>query len=116
MLKVLEAAEAAKRKPGRPSKLALPDQLLLTLSYWREYRTLFHLAASYGIHETTAMRIVKKVEDALIASGRFSLPKRDQGEGERAWVVVVIDSTETPIERPKKSSVATIAARRSATP
>lgn len=25
---------------GRPSKLSLEDQILLCLSYWREYRTL----------------------------------------------------------------------------
>ncbi|QLQ32182.1 MAG: transposase family protein [Candidatus Thiothrix singaporensis] len=42
-LAVLEQAERAKRKSGRPSPLSLADQLLLTLGYWREYRTLFHL-------------------------------------------------------------------------
>ena len=46
LLSLLEVAAQAKRKSGRPSKLSLADQLLLTLSYWREYRTLFHLAAS----------------------------------------------------------------------
>ncbi|MBF7694254.1 transposase family protein [Acinetobacter pollinis] len=29
---------------GRPPKLCLEDQVLLCLSYWREYRTLFHVA------------------------------------------------------------------------
>lgn len=116
MLAVLAEAEEHKKKPGRPSKLSLPDQLLLTLTYWREYRTQFHLASTYGIHETTATRIINKVEDALIASGRFSLPKRVQGEAEHDWVVVVIDSTETPIERPKKNNAATTAARRSTIP
>lgn len=113
MLAVLEEAETSKKKAGRPSKLSLADQLLLTLTYWREYRTQFHLAFTYGIHETTATRIIKKVEDALAASGRFSLPKRPRGEAEHDWVVVVIDSTETPIEKPKKSSVATTVERRS---
>jgi len=82
MLAVLAEAEKSKKKPGRPSKLSLPDQLLLTLSYWREYRTQFHLAASYGIVETTATRIIKRVEDTLIASGRFSWPKRSPGEAD----------------------------------
>ena len=54
MLEVLERDEAEKAKPGRPAKLPLPDQLLLALSYWREYRTLFHIAADYGLHESTA--------------------------------------------------------------
>ncbi|WP_307001150.1 transposase family protein [Acinetobacter baylyi] len=34
---------------GRPPKLSLEDQILLCLSYWREYRTLFHVATSYGM-------------------------------------------------------------------
>lgn len=42
-LTVLEQAERTKRKSGRPSPLNLADQFLLTLGYWREYRTLFHL-------------------------------------------------------------------------
>jgi hypothetical protein len=39
---------------GRPSKLSLADQLLLTLLYWREYRTLFHLRQDFGVTESTA--------------------------------------------------------------
>ena len=54
MLEVLEEAERAKRKPGRPSKLVLADPLLLTLQYRREYRTLFHVGASFGVHESSA--------------------------------------------------------------
>lgn len=115
MLDVLEQAEARKKKSGRPSKLSLADQLLLTLSYWREYRTQFHVALSYGVHETTATRIIGKVEDTLAASDRFSLPKRQTlGAAEHECVVVVVDSTETPIERPKKSNAASTAVRKSA--
>lgn len=51
---------------GRPSKLTVEDQVLLCLSYWREYRTLFHVATSYGVSEPTASRIVRHVEDCLI--------------------------------------------------
>ncbi|TCB28013.1 transposase family protein [Acinetobacter sp. ANC 4633] len=32
---------------GRSRKLSVED-LLLCLSYWREYRTLFHFATNYG--------------------------------------------------------------------
>ena len=28
---------------GRKSNLSIENQILLTLSFWREYRTLFHL-------------------------------------------------------------------------
>lgn len=114
MLEVLEQAEGRKKRAGRPSKLSLADQLLLALTYWREYRTQFHIALSYGVHETTVTRIISKVEDALVASGRFSLPKQQAvAAPEQDWVVVLIDSTETPIERPKKSSVSSTAVRKS---
>ncbi len=33
-------------KFGRPPKLSRADQLLMTLMYWREYRTQFHIAGS----------------------------------------------------------------------
>ncbi|MGZ7882584.1 helix-turn-helix domain-containing protein [Acinetobacter soli] len=46
---------------GRPCKLDLEDQLLLCLSYWREYRTLFHVGMSYAISEAIASRIVGHV-------------------------------------------------------
>lgn len=116
MLEVLKAREGHKRKPGRPSKLSLEDQLLLTLSYWREYRTLFHIATSYGVHESTAQRIVTRLEETLITSGRFSLPSK--GEllaADHQLVVAVVDSTETQIERPKKSNDTITVARRSGT-
>jgi hypothetical protein len=125
MLEALWKAERDKKKPGRSPALCLEEQLLLTLSYWREYRTQFHIAASYGIHESTANRIINKVENVLSASNRFALPKRQAAQAaEHELVVVVIDSTETPIERPKKSnvpqaqrqgSVAITAARKSVT-
>ena len=103
MLEVLEQGEAEKRKPGRPSKLTLPDQLLLTLSYWREYRTLFHIGADYGVHESNAQRIVTRVEKRLIGSARFALSPRETllEEGSRV-AVVVLDAAESPVERPKK--------------
>ncbi|MCF9046605.1 transposase family protein [Acinetobacter nectaris] len=89
---------------GRPPKLCLEDQVLLCLSYWREYRTLFHIATSYGVSEPiTASRIVRQVEDTLIRSGLFNLPK-DIPEGEGIdWNVVIVDAIEIPIQRPKKT-------------
>ncbi|MCU4415260.1 transposase family protein [Acinetobacter sp. WU_MDCI_Axc73] len=41
----------------------------------------FHVAASFGVSEPTASRIVRHVEDTLIQSGLFNLPK-DLPEGE----------------------------------
>ncbi|WP_425916539.1 transposase family protein [Acinetobacter sp. TSRC1-2] len=88
---------------GRPPKLSMQDQALLCLSYWHEYRTLFHVATSYGVSEPTASRIVRHVEDCLIRSHLFNLPKNlPEGEG-IDWNVVIVDATEIPIQRPKKT-------------
>lgn len=114
MIGVLREAETRKKKSGRPSKLGVEDKLLLAMSYWREYRTQFHIAASYGLHESTANRIITQVEDALIRSGAFSLPKRRE-VADPNWTVVLVDATETPVERPKKNSGVTTAGRKSVT-
>ena len=118
MLGVLKASEQRKKRLGRPSKLFLADQLLLTLMYWREYRTQFHIAKSYGVHEANANRIIRKIEGALAASGAFTLPsKRAVRSAEGAELsFVVIDATETPVERPQKSSGVVTAARKNAIP
>jgi hypothetical protein len=103
-------------KRGGQTNLSVEDHLFITLEYWREYRTQFHIGQSWGIHEATVCRIVRKVENHLIRSGRFSLPgKRQLIQSEQPCDVVVMDVSETPIERPKKNSGATIAARRSVT-
>lgn len=103
MVLVIEKAAENKLKAGRKSKLSTEDQLLLTLSYWREYRTQYHLAASYGIHESTANRIINRIEDCLLGSGEFTLPNKRQVE-QTEWVVVMVDATEMEIERPQKTA------------
>jgi hypothetical protein len=88
---------------GRPPKLSVEDLVLLCLSYWRGYRTLFHVAMSYGVSEPTASRIVRHVEDCLIQSNLFNLPKNlPEGEG-IDWNVVIVDATEIAMQRPKKT-------------
>jgi len=90
---------------GRPPKLSRQDQRLLALSYWREYRSLAHIAATYEVSEPTVSRTIRRVEDTLMQSGKFSLPgKKRVQESDTIWQFVVIDSTETPIERPKKTA------------
>jgi len=114
MVAVITGHEAQKTKGGRPSSLSVEDQVLLTLEFWREYRTHFHQGESWGVHESTAWRIVRKVEDLLVSSGRFALPGT-KGVREDVYEIVAIDVAETPIERPKKSNGPTIAGRRSDT-
>jgi hypothetical protein len=48
------------RQFGRPPKLSRADQLLLTLTYWRKYRTEFHIGADFGLRESTVRRTIKK--------------------------------------------------------
>lgn len=102
MLEVLKTNQANTRR-GRPSSLLLEDQLLMTLSYWREYRTLFHVAMSYGLHESSASRIIQKIENILIKSDKFHLPKKLPHDEGLDWDVVIVDATEMVIERPKKT-------------
>jgi len=104
MVEILSMAEAAKRrKGGHKSKISIENMLLLTLEYWREYRTYFHIAQDFGVHETQAIRISRWVEDTLVKDGTFSLPgKKTLARSEAEYEVILIDATETPIERPKK--------------
>ena len=104
-------------KTGRPPKLSVEDQLLMTLEYWREYRTFFHLARSWGIHESSVWRTIRRVEDILTRSKAFTLPgKKKLQVSDHEIEFIVVDVAETPIERPEKSRKPTTAARRSGTP
>jgi len=106
-----------RRKPGRPPKLPVEDQVLLTLEYWREYRTFFHLATSWGLHESNVCRVIRRVEDILTRSRAFKLPgKKRLQVADPEIEFIVVDVAETPVERPNKSSKPTTAARRSGTP
>ena len=114
--KMVKVLETELRDFGRPPKLSRADQLLMTLMYWREYRTQFHIAETYGVSEATVSRTIKKVEDGLIKSGQFSLPgKKTLQDSENIIEVIVVDVAEQPIERPKKSKNDHTAAKRSVT-
>ena len=115
--KMLEVVETGLRDFGRPPKLRRADQLLLTLMYWREYRTEFHIGLTYGVSEATVCRTIKKVEDVLIQSKQFHLPgKKALQPSDTLIEIVSVDVTEQPIERPKKGSAGTTAAKRSVIP
>lgn len=106
MLGILrEADEKKKAKGGRKSKLSVEDQLLMALEYIREYRTYFHIATNYGISESVAFKIIRWIEDVLIKHPDFALPGRKALlKTDMEYDVVLVDASETPIERPKKSS------------
>ena len=114
MIEILKKSYAEKhRRRGRKPKLSIENQLLAALEYWREYRTYAHIAASYGIAESNIYRSIKWIEDVLIKDGTFSLPgKKELLKSDAEYEIILIDATETPIERPKKNKETTIPEKR----
>ena len=87
---------------GRHRKLSREDMLLMTLEYYKEYRTQECIGASYGLKKTNVGKTIRWVEDALVKSGRFSLPgKKRLVQASPEYEVIVVDTTETPVQRPK---------------
>lgn len=107
MLEILQEAEVKKKSlGGRNNDVCLEDRLLMSLEYLREYRTYFHISKSYGISESTCYRNCRWIENTLIKEGTFSLPgKKELLKSDVEYEVVLIDVTESPIERPKKRNV-----------
>lgn len=102
---------------SRPFKLSIEDQLLLTLMYYREYRTQFHIGGTYQISESAVSRTIQRIENILAKADAFKLPGKAKLSGTRQeYEVLLIDATEMSVERPKKSSTSTTPARRKGTP
>jgi hypothetical protein len=117
MVELLRPHLERRGQRGGQNKLSVEDQLLVTLEYWREYRSQFHIGGSWGLHETTVGRIIQKVEDVLVKCGKFRLPsKRQMYQPGWEWKVMAVDVSEIEIERPQKNKNITIVANKSATP
>ena len=106
-------SENQKDRRGHCTILTLEEQVLVALEYWRKYRTYFHIGTSWGVSESTICRIVTDIESTLMKTGKFSIP------GKKALLkdsdypeFVVMDVTETAIERPKKNRKSIIQARK----
>jgi hypothetical protein len=105
MLKILSVKYAVDHEfGGAPSKLTLEDKLLMALCYWREYRTYLHLGVSYGYSESQTFKIVRWVEDTLIKSGSLTVPGKNKLYELDKQAVILMDVTESPIERPQKKA------------
>ncbi len=112
MCEIVQAVENQKTS-GRTCNLSVEDQVLLTLTFWREYRTMFHLGQDYGIHDEHVSRTIQKIEDILIKSGKFSLPSKRRLLEENELTYTIVDVTERLIERPKKNREDIIREKRS---
>ena len=117
MLAILLAAHAQKHKRrGRNPKLAMEDRLLAALEYWREYRTYAHIAASYGVSESSIFKTIRWVEDVLNKIGDiFSARQKALLKRNAEFEMVPVDARESPVERPKRGSVDGTRARKSGT-
>lgn len=105
IIEILKEAEKKKKnRGGKPNKLIIEDRLLMALEYLREYRTYFHVATSYEISESACYRNIVWIENVLIKHPDFALPGRKALlKNDVEYDVILIDATETPIERPKKN-------------
>lgn len=82
----------------------MEDMPLLTLEYLREYRTYFHVGTNYGVSESQAQRIYCWIESELIKDKRFHLLGcKKLFESDVEFEVVLIDASESPVERPEKN-------------
>lgn len=103
IVNVISEYEKKKNKPGRPCTLSPEEQVLITIQYWREYRTYFHIGDQWGISESTVCRTVHKVENLLIKSKKLALPgQKELRKLSDPDTVLIMDVMESPVERPKK--------------
>ena len=105
MLEILNNAYAQLHSQGgKNPKLSVLDILVIMLDYYREYRSMEHIAFDYGVVKSTICDSIKWVENTLIKDGTFSLPpKRKLQEDNIEIETLLVDATECEIERPKKN-------------
>jgi len=102
---LLDAYKELHKQGGRPPALTVLDKLVITLGYWREYRTYRNIAFDYGVTKTAIGNSVIWVEDTLVKDGTFSLPsKREMQRKDNMVCVAVVDVAEQEIECPKKTA------------
>jgi hypothetical protein len=118
LLRLLEVADVFQRKnnAGRKSQLSVLDKLVITLLYWREYRTYRHIAFDYNVGKSTIGEAIIWVEDTIIASGLCNLRSaRELRVNTSKIKIAIVDVTEQEIERPKRGKRIGIPVRRSDT-
>ena len=113
--KLQEAYNAKHQRRGRHSKLPVEDMLMLTLEYWRQYPTLFELGFEFGLAKSSVHDIIVWVEDVLINSGLFELPGKKALLSNDDIEIVLVDVTESPIERHQKNKNNTTPEKRRST-
>jgi hypothetical protein len=101
-------------KGGSPPKMSVEDKLYAALKYLREYRTMESIGGDFGVSKSTICESIQWVENTLTKDGTFKLPgKKVLKEADGTIEYIVIDVTESPINRPKKTKNPIIPAKRS---
>lgn len=76
----------------------------MALEYRRDYHTYFHVSQSYGVSESTCYEAIQWIENRLIKHSDFALPVwKVLLKSNMEYELILIDATETPIERSKKT-------------
>ena len=89
---------------GKPPKLTPEDKLYVTLKYLRDYRTMDSIASEYKVCKGTICLSIQWVEDTLVKDGTFALQgKRILKKKPNTIEYIVVDVTESPINRPKNN-------------
>jgi hypothetical protein len=85
---------------GCPHSLSgVQNHLLAMLIYYRSYISYAFLGLLFDVHETTAMRSVKRIEKLAVRVIHIE-KKRELTKEEVSYLI--IDATEQPVQRPKK--------------
>lgn len=117
MLEILQEAYIEQhKKGGRKAKISLENKLMITLNYYREYRSQFHLAQDFGITESAVCKAIQWVEGILVDHKDFALPSKKALWQDPEIETILIDATEVPIERPKKSNADNTQVKRNVIP
>lgn len=95
-------------KGGNPSGTPVGLKLVIALEYWREYRTMRHMAFDYDMPVSTLCDCITWVEGILSQTEGFKIPElkekfKQREEDGNPIRVVLIDVEEQPIERPKEN-------------
>lgn len=119
MVAVVRQAYHNRKYKGRPHSLSFEDQVLMTLNYLRTYKSQLELARIYNLSDSNVNRTIIKVENLLMQSGLFDLPKRSfkpSNTNDTVFDYVVIDVTEVACQRLKKSKNSSIVVNKNNTP
>jgi hypothetical protein len=88
------------KRPGRDYKLDVADMVLMLLLYYRSYISQEFVGYLFGIDDSRVCRIIQKLEPLLAKV--MALPNKKYLSQEEVESLI-IDATEQPIERPKKT-------------